>query len=130
MKPKLLLSFLFILCTFVLAGCSPDLNDAYIQGTWEYESKHLQNITGEQHLISSWSFHEGSFIFTACCFNIDTYQTGRYRIIQSSEDKILLELFDVKGDDFLLGDELLIRIDRQNSTLSIGGTSPFKFVSP
>ncbi len=130
MKIKTLLPLLSLLLAIILAGCKLNPNDEFIQGTWVNHSEHFQNLTGEQHLTSTWAFSGGMFTFSACCFNIDTHQTGRYRILESEEDKLLLELFNVRGDEFSFSGELLIKINREDDTLSIAGASPYARIGP
>jgi hypothetical protein len=117
--------FLFIVVSFLLGSCETNPDLEFIQGTWVYHSEHLQNIVGEQHLTAVWRFHKGTFEYSACCFNIDTYQTGSYSVRESENGFLLLELFDIKGNDFATSGEMFIRIDRENETLSINGASPF-----
>jgi hypothetical protein len=126
MKIKSQISILILLFLVMLIGCQPNPNDAFIQGTWIYNSEHLQNLAGEQHLTVVWSFDRGAFSYSACCFNIDTFQTGSYGILESEGDRLLLELFNVKGGSPGVGGEILVKINRGNGTLSIGGTAPYE----
>jgi len=125
MKIKYHLLFLSMLLAVLLLGCKPDPDHEFIQDTWVFHSEHLQNITGEQHLTIVWRFNRGTFAYAACCFNIDTQLTGSYSIRERKEDFLLLELFNVKGDASTVSAEIFIKIDRQNDSLSINGTSPY-----
>lgn len=126
MKIKSLLILLSLLLVMLLIGCQSNPNDQFIQGRWIYHNEHLQNLAGEQHLTVIWSFDRGTFSYSACCFNIDTYQKGSYGILESEDDRLLLGLFNVKGDSNGMRREILVKINRGNGTLSIGGTAPYE----
>ena len=56
--------------------------------------------------------------------------TGSYSVRESEDGFLLLETFDVKGGVNPIGKEIFIRIDHQDETLSIYGTSPFVRQTP
>ena len=126
MMKKTRLKFLFAAILLgLLAGACQDPNDAYIQGTWEYRDAHLDEVVGESHLTIVWFFSGGSFTYQACCFNMDLEVGGRYRILDSSEDRLTIELYNTYGSGSRFGGEVLILIDRETGTLNIQGTTPF-----
>ena len=124
-KVRPLIIFLCITLSYLLGSCSENPDLEFIQGTWVYHSEHLQNLVGEQHLTAVWHFHKGAFEYSACCFNVDTYQTGSYSFRESEDGVLYLELFNIKGNEFGTSGEVFIKIDRENGTLSINGTSPY-----
>ena len=128
-KTWLRLPALLLLLALLLTGCM-DANEEYIQGVWQYDSIHLRQMTSESELIVEWSFSGGVFEYSACCFNIDDYQTGRYRIVDSDEDSLTLDLFNVEGGELAVDRQITIKIDRENETLSINHAKPFIRIFP
>lgn len=110
--------------TSLTAACT-DKNDQFIQGRWYYRDPHLDSVSGEQHLEIEWLFDRGTFEYYACCFNVDELLKGRYRIKESADDVITLELFNVGGRGLGIASEIRIVIDRDTDTLSIMGGRPF-----
>ena len=116
-----------------LGGCKGDPNDDSIQGTWYRNDPHLANLSGEQQLESWWTFRQGivgTFEHYACCF-VEVLQSGNYTVLNSDEETLVLELFNVRGH--LSGislkpdtaAEVRIKIDRQADTIKIDRTGPF-----
>ena len=109
----------------LLSGCM-DANEEFIQSIWRYQDAHLDEMTSESALIVIWGFSGGTFSYDACCFNIDEHLTGRYQIVESTEDKITIRLTNVQGSGTNYdGAEVIIRLDRVNDTLAIGRGGPF-----
>jgi hypothetical protein len=105
--------FLLLLAISVLTGCSNE-QDQFIQGRW---------ARGDVHTWAEWTFDRGTYTYY---FDFDnnrtnTYETGRYSIIESGEDYLLLELYDQRGGIPSIEDrvELRIDIDREEDTLKI-----------
>jgi hypothetical protein len=121
--PRKTISLFIILFSMLLASCAPP-SEAAIQGWWEWNSVHLQSIAGEQHLTTVWNFDGGSFYHSACCFNTDLEVSGRYRILDSGEDFITIELYDTQGTGFRFGGEM--RIEIEDGTLTIQGAGPYE----
>jgi hypothetical protein len=116
-----------------LGGCKGDPNDGFIQGTWYYNDPHLANLSGEQQLESWWTFRRGlvgTFEYYACCF-VEVVQSGNYAVLESDEETLVLELFNVRGHASGMSlepgstGEVRIKIDRQADTLKIGRDGPF-----
>ena len=127
MKKRHLLriTLLILVVATLLSGCM-DANEEFIQGIWRYQSAHLDEMTSESALIIIWGFSGGTFSYDACCFNIDEHTTGRYQIVESSEDKIVLQLMNVRGSGANYeGAQVVIFLDRENDTLKINRGDPF-----
>jgi hypothetical protein len=123
---------IILVFSLLIAGCSNE-NDAFIQGSWYYLDPHLNNLSGESHLEVTWSFAGGTFEFHSCCFNGEFYQTGRYDIVRTEEDLIVLELFNIRGSSFGSGEErgrIRIEIDREEDTLTVQASGPFTRTAP
>ena len=115
--------------TFLTLGCF-DANDQFIQGTWYYRDPHLDSVSGETYLEAEWTFDRGSFEFYTCCFAGEIHQTGRYRILESKENILTIELFNVQGSGTDGSGEMRLVIDREADTLVIQGGRPFERVVP
>jgi hypothetical protein len=129
MKKRYFLILSLMMLSLLAANCQ-DPNDAYIQGAWEFNSDHLAEIVSEEHLTVIWFFSGGSFTYQSCCFNMDIDVGGRYRILDSSEDRITIELYNTYGSGSRFGGEILIVIDRENDEINIQGTGPFHRLGP
>ena len=108
----------------LLSGCS-DANDQFIQGSWFYRDPHLKSVTGETYQEVTWTFDRGTFEFYSCCFNAETHLTGRYRIVDSSDDRLVLELFNLRGGAQTGRLEIGLKIDREQDTLTIQASGPY-----
>lgn len=98
---------------FFLTGCSNE-NEQFIQGKW---------ATGDVHFWSEWNFDRGYYTFYSDFDNnrSNVYQTGRYAIIESGEDYLLLELYGQQGGIQSIEDrvELRIDIDRDKDSIAV-----------
>ena len=134
LKTFTLLSTLIFLGA-ILAGCKPDPNEEFIQGVWFYNDEHLQNLPAESHLTDQWLFDRGTFQRATCCFVTANY-TGNYRTLESKEDRLRLELYNLKGDignTSLSSKELLeitIIIHADEDTLKIDRAEPYLRMTP
>jgi hypothetical protein len=128
-----LLVFL-LLAAFALTGCKADPNEEFIQGQWYDNNDHLANIPAESAQESFWYFDNKTFETYGCCFTPMSF-SGYYRILKSEGDILLLELYNLKGQNqsgpYSSTDTmpLEIEIDRQADTIQIG-SDPFTRVSP
>jgi hypothetical protein len=102
-----------LLATLVLAGCSDEM-DQFIQGRW---------ATGDVHTWTEWNFDRGTYTYY---FDYDNnrsnaFETGRYSVIESGEDYLVLELFNQQGAEPSIEDrvELRIEINIEEDTISI-----------
>lgn len=121
-SPLLLLTL--ILLPFLLTACKQDPNEEFIQGIWEFANESGDERSGRVHLFYRWQFSAGTFyVEQEIVMSKPSVSEGRYRILDSSEDLIVLELFDVEGT-FLQSDpyELRIEIDRENNTARFQNT--------
>lgn len=106
---KLLVVFSFVLLIF-LGGCISE-SEQYIQGYWQ---------GGDVHYADTWYFERGNFSHQIrSTINTANPTTGRYQVLDSQEDSITLELYDI---DLAFGDErnqIEIKLDPQKDTIRI-----------
>jgi hypothetical protein len=108
----------------VLSGCT-DANDQFIQGSWYYNDPHLNSIAAEQQEEIVWSFDRGAFERYSCCFAGEQYMKGQYRIRDSEQDSLSLELFNIKGGTTRGPMTIKIVIDREADSLRIQHVAGF-----
>ncbi|HSB66392.1 MAG TPA: hypothetical protein VLD65_07420 [Anaerolineales bacterium] len=132
---KSLVYLLMICLPFALASCKKDPKVSFIQGEWYYKDKHLANIPGESAQETKWYFDNGYFSMDSCCF-VKTNITGYYSISDRSEDKLMLDLFNLEGqqggaalhrDDTTFAE---IKIDFEADTMMINSSGPYTRISP
>lgn len=117
------------------AGCKKDPKTAFIQGAWYYKDAHLANIPSESAQSTTWEFDNGYFSVASCCF-VEMYFSGYYNVVERQENKLNLELFNLKGqygDMVLHRDDTLyleIQLDIQADTLKINSGGPYQRVTP
>jgi hypothetical protein len=121
-KRSLYFLILFSLAA-VLSGCMSE-NDKFIQGRWYYSDPHLQKVIAESAQESFWTFDNGTYSRYECCF-AEVSETGRYEIIKSEEDKLVLELFNRNGSVKAERAQIAVAIDRDGGTIKIGRAGPF-----
>jgi hypothetical protein len=118
-----------------LAGCKPDANEEFIQGVWFYNDEHLQNLPAESHLTDQWLFDRGTFQRATCCFVTADY-SGNYRLLESEQDHLQLELYNLRGDignASLSRQDLLVitlTIQADEDSLQIDRASPYHRLTP
>ncbi len=123
-----LLLVLIVLATF-LGACTPDQNETFIQGSWYYSDRHIQEVVGESYLETIWYFDRGTYETYTCCF-VEFQQFGRYDILESKGDKIILELFNIDGNFNSDRVQIGITIDRETDTIKLPGAGPFTRTAP
>jgi hypothetical protein len=105
--------FLLLMVMFVLSGCSNE-QDLFIQGKW---------ARGDVHYWMEWNFDRGIYTYYFDYTNNvrNTYESGRYSILESGEDYLLLELYNQQGGQPSIEDRVELRIDihRDEDTISI-----------
>jgi hypothetical protein len=112
-----------------LVACASDENEAFIQGSWFYNSQHIQEQVGESFLEVYWTFDGGNYETYSCCF-MEFHQYGRYAIVESEGDRLTLELFNIDGKFNSERVQILVKIDRQADMISLTGGGPFTRISP
>jgi len=124
MRKGILLLLLLIL---TLSACKLDSNEQFIQGTWEIAQADVDNE------FFQWEFNNGTFTRQQEIDRGDMlYTTGRYRLVESDADVLILELFDYSGDRISYENNPMtvkIEIDRADDTARITNTL-FVRVSP
>lgn len=119
----------------LLAGCVSDANEDFIQGIWYYNDEHLSSVPAESHLSDNWLFERGIFKNAACCF-VKVNMQGRYSILESEENSLKLELYDIKGDrgGHSIPPQttmiITILIDEENDTIKINRAEPYIRITP
>jgi hypothetical protein len=131
LKPKIdwMVGFAWVGLMVLLAGCASDPNDQFIQGSWYFNDPHLNRIAGESALETTWTFDRGAYQVYACCFVRSTH-FGRYTILESQADTLVLELFNQDGSIKSERTSIKLVIDRENQTLKIQGGGPFTRIGP
>ena len=114
---------------FFLAACTPDQNEAFIQGSWYYNDPHIQEVVGESFEETYWTFDSGTYETHSCCF-MDYHQYGRYDILESEGDTIILELFHINGKLNSERVQIRVKIDREADTIKLLRAGPFERMSP
>ncbi|HLF90937.1 MAG TPA: hypothetical protein VI451_18485 [Anaerolineales bacterium] len=112
----------FILLTLLfLTACTLDPNDQFIQGGWSFANETGDYLSGKTHVYHVWQFSNGTFfVQQEIAMGNPLVSEGRYRILESEEDLLILELFNVEGN-YIISDpyELRVEIDRENDTARI-----------
>jgi hypothetical protein len=112
-----------LLITF-LSACTPDQNEAFIQGSWFYNDQHIQEQIGETFEETIWTFDRSTYETYSCCF-VKFQQYGRYDIAESEGDTITLELFNINGKFKSERVTIAITIDREADTIRLLRAGPF-----
>lgn len=124
---------IFLLWTLILvsflAACVSDENEAFIQGSWFYNDLHIQQQIGESFSETYWTFDGGNYEVYTCCF-VESHQYGRYAILESDEDSLVLELFNIDGKFNSDRFQVNVKIDRQSDTIQVLRQGPFTRISP
>ncbi|NUM48403.1 MAG: hypothetical protein HUU38_27155 [Anaerolineales bacterium] len=113
-----LLLFTLLLLPFLLTACKQDPNEEFLQGIWEFANEAGDERSGRVHLFYRWQFSDGTFyVEQEIVMSKPSVSEGRYRILESSDNLIVLELFAVEGT-FIPSDpyELRIEINREDNT--------------
>jgi hypothetical protein len=135
LKTLIILFVLVPLCSLALTGCKKDPRVTFIQGIWYYKDAHLANIPGESAQVTNWEFNNGYFSIYTCCFYKANY-SGYYSVVDRVENKLTLEMFNLKGQMgdliFHKGDTInaVLEIDSEADTLLINGDGPYSRVTP
>ena len=110
----------FLLLIFTITACTLDPNEQFIQGTWEIPHADADNG------FFQWQFSNGMFTRQQeIDRNSPLYTTGRFRLVESDGDLLILELFDFSGDRISYEDSpmtIKIEIDHANNTARITNT--------
>jgi hypothetical protein len=101
-----------------------DSNDKFIQGNWYFSDPHLQQVVAEPAQESFWTFDNGTYSMYACCF-AEQSETGRYEILESEGDRLVLELYNRNGSVKADRAQIAITIDQDAGTIKIGRAGPY-----
>ena len=109
------------------AGCT-DRNETFIQGSWLYSEPTVGGVGTASSVHTFWTFDHGSFDANSCCENRGSMQ-GSYRIVESNDDTLVLDLYDIEDDAGTEDYTLTIKLDRERGALFLQGTGPYLRVS-
>lgn len=118
-----------IVLALLLVACTPDRNDTFIQGSWYFNDPHIKEQVGESYEETIWTFDRGAYENHSCCF-IKFQQFGRYDVIESEGDRIVLELFNINGKLNSERVQILITIDREAGTIRVLRGGPYTRMDP
>ena len=119
---------IIVLVSF-LTACQSDENEAFLQGRWFYNDLHIQQQVGESFSETYWTFDGGNYETYTCCF-VEFQQYGRYTILESEGDRLTLEFFNIDGKFNSERFQAIVKIDRQEDTISLLRGGPFTRISP
>ena len=123
------LLFIAVFLAAALSACTADENEAFIQGSWYYDDPHIKKQIGESYSETFWTFERGTYETYTCCF-VQFEQFGRYNILESDGDKLVLELFNIDGKFNSERVPIAISIDRQGDTIRMARAGPFTRLAP
>ncbi len=106
-----------------LSGCR-DSRERFIQGDWTYSVPSVGGVTSQTVVHTFWRFDDGTFQAHSCCDNRPGME-GQYRVVDSDEDTLVLELFDIEGAGPDDGYELTVVINRDGDSMKLQGEGPF-----
>jgi hypothetical protein len=94
---------LVILCLLAvgLSACTSEA-EQFLQGKWGI---------GDVHYWAEWNFDSGTYWYESGYTQEPIFERGRYRVIESGTDYIILELFDQEGGIPSIEDKVEIRIE-------------------
>lgn len=121
MKNKYLIAIITLL--LMLSACSPNSNEAFIQGTWSLVNETSSGGSTSAIRYFEWEFRDGYFYRAQEIDPRSIIQAqGKYRIVESDEDILVLELFDIQGERFTYENsptEIMIEIDRDQDLIRV-----------
>ena len=117
-----------IIIALLLASCAGDPNENFIQGTWYHDDPHIRQVVGESFQETLWTFDRGTYSTYGCCF-LRAESSGRYEIVESEGDSLIIELFNL-GKPNADRVQVKITIDREAGTLDIQRAGPFTRFAP
>jgi hypothetical protein len=103
------------------SGCR-DQNDEFIQGMWVFANEYEVERSGPAHLFYIWQFGNGSF-YNEQTVGATRNLYGNYRIINSGDGYLELELYNLEGTiQHVDTSRLSIKIDYEKNQIRIGRT--------
>lgn len=107
-----------------LSGCIFDQNDKFIQGKWYFANELEIERAGPVHMLDEWIFENGKFFHrNEVVFHHPNTLSGRYRIIESRQMYIELELYDLQGTlRYSNTVSMVIQIDEEKDEIRVNGT--------
>ena len=106
----------------ILAACSTEEED-FIQGRWG---------NGDVHYWAEWIFSNGDYYYGySYTIQATSYETGHYRVKETGEDFILLEMYGQEGNMTPIDEpvEYRIEFDVEEDMISIRGNHYYRVSS-
>lgn len=127
-RTGLKLTVLGIVLAFVLAGCGPSEAERYIQGAWAFANEQGNPRSTELHVLNEWWFGGGRYFYQfEVAAGFPLISEGRYRILETEEDQIVLELYFVEGNAPLFeNQQVTLKLEREIDSLRINRTLYFR----
>jgi len=100
-----------VLLALSLTACASEA-EQYIQGMWGI---------GDVHYWAEWNFNQGFYSYTTGYTPEPYHESGRYAVVESGDDYIVLELYDQEGGIPSIEDKVLLRIgfNRQEDSIHV-----------
>jgi hypothetical protein len=128
----------FFVFVFGLSACSAaaqngnkdvsqDNVEEYLRGTWRLDGELRNNNSGHPfHWFLEYTFScDGTFVLTGYP---PLSQKGKYRVLSTDEDKLILELYEQSGNFGTKDKQIEIVIDKEKERLRIDGKEGFTHV--
>jgi len=122
-----LIFYVLVLCA-ILAACKTSESDDYIQGTWAFANESGDPRATELHVLHEWWFGRGRFFFQhEVTYGFPIRAEGRYRIVETSGEKIVLELYNIEGNaTFYENQQIPLRMEIESDMLRINRVLYFR----
>ena len=120
-----------VFCLLTVTGCTPDPKHEFIEGQWIFVDPHLQDVIGQSFLEHVWVFGDGAFSYDVCCLH-EVYMTGYYDIVETGDDYLIMDLYNIDANEIIYETDQQIRItlDQTADTMIISLGGPYIRVYP
>lgn len=127
---KLLLNLIsiaaLVLTPFSSCAISVQGHEKFIQGKWRLVGEFPKDKSGRSRVwFLEWTFAGGKFLQIGYP---PLKQEGKYRIVRQEDDKLMLELYEQKGNFGNKDQQIEIVVDRKNEKLKIWNQEGFSRV--
>jgi hypothetical protein len=111
---------LFLIGSILFLGGCTDPNYEFIQGAWHFIHRRVEVGHQPGPDVQYWIFSGGTYSNYSCCIHEDS-ENGKYRVTDSDETSITIELYDTVGSSGGNEDRVIkIVINREFDTLKFG----------
>lgn len=125
-------TFLFVvLFALCLTSCKPHPHQEFLEGGWVFVDPHLNDVIGQSYLEHIWVFTEGRFSYETCCLR-EIYMRGFYRVAESGEDFLILDLYDIQANEmaYQADQQIRITLDPVGDTIKVALGGPYIRLNP